>query len=220
MNGAMLSPVPSPLPPPEPAAGRWAGLTAVLPRRQALGVLVSGVLGLLAGCRRASPGAAPTPSAGAAEPDLLVPDLADEQRLLTVYDSVLHDHPELAGRLRPLRSNHAAHVAALRQAMGLPPGTGTAGPTGSAPPGATGGPPPTALPPNPSAPARQPPTGSTDASTGLPPASPAAALATLRSLEHAAVLARAAAAVRASGGRAALLASLAACSASHEVMLT
>ena len=185
MNGAMLSPVPPTVPSPEPAAGRWGGRTALLPRRQALGVLVSGVSGLFVGCRRANPGAAPAPLAGAAGMDPLVPDLADEQRLLNVYDSALHDHPELAGRLRPLRSNHAAHVAALRQAMGLPAAS-----------------------------------QSTAASPSPPPASPAATLATLRSLEHAAVLARAAAAVRASGGRAALLASLAACSASHEVMLT
>jgi hypothetical protein len=148
-------------------------------------VLVSGSLGLLAGCRRANSGAAPAPSAEAVEPDPLVPDLADEQRLLTVYDRALHDHPELTGRLRPLRSNHAAHVAALRQAMGLPAGAGTANPTGSPP----------------------------------PPASAAATLAALRSLEHAAVLARTASAVRTSGGRAALLASLAACAASHEELL-
>jgi hypothetical protein len=149
-----------------------------------LGVLVSGTLGLLAGCRQASSRAAPAPSAGAAGPDPLVPDLADEQRLLNVYDGALHDHPELAGRLRPLRSNHAAHVAALQQAMGLP-----------------------AAPENPAA------------AASLPAASPAATLAALRSLEHAAVLARTASAIRASGGRAALLASLAACSASHEEML-
>jgi len=194
MNDTMLSPVPPTVPSPEPAAGRWGGRTALLPRRQALGVLVSGVW-VLVGCRRASPSAAPAPSAGAAEPDPLVPHLTDEQRLLSVYDGALHDHPELAGRLRPLRSNHAAHVAALRQAMGLPPGAGTTGPSGPAPPGAT-------------------------APTSLPQASPAATLAALRSLEHAAVLARTASAVRTSGGRAALLASLAACSASHEVMLT
>ncbi len=58
------------------------------------------------------------------------------------------------------------------------------------------------------------------AATAAPvPAATAAALAALRAWERAAAAARAASAVRASGGRAALLASIAACSASHEAVL-
>jgi hypothetical protein len=65
-------------------------------------------------------------------------------------------------------------------------------------------------------------TGVTATPTAAPPkapATPAAALAQLRGLERTATAARTRSAVRASGGRAALLASIAACCATHQAVL-
>lgn len=160
-----------------------------LPRRAALRALVAaGVLAVTA-CD-GSPSAPPTGSDGPgptttpAGPDPLLADIADTGQLLSVYDRVLSAYPTLATRLRPLRANHAAHLAALQTAAGV---TATATPT----------------------------TG-----TAATPKTPAAALAQLRAAEGAAVAARTRSAVRSSGGRAALLASIAAACATHQAVLT
>jgi hypothetical protein len=102
------------------AAMPSSALHAPLPRRQVLGVLAAAALAGLAGCRR-STGAAPAPTPTPTGPDPLLADLADEQRLLSAYDETLRAHPALAGRLRPLRANHAEHVTALTAAIGAVP---------------------------------------------------------------------------------------------------
>src|SRR5262249_13255334 len=216
-----------------PASALPAGLPT-LPRRRALRILTAGLSGGLvsvaAGCRRGGTGAgarpATPPSTAPPGPDPLRADLADTRRLLDGYDKTVRAPPARAAGLRPLRANPAAHVAALQQAIGAAPAASTtATPTGTTAAGtaaasttATSN-----LPPG-TTPTETGPTGGarTTGPPGTParlPRDPAPALAALRSLEHAAVSARSAAAVRASGGRAALLASIAACSASHEVML-
>src|SRR5262249_61611891 len=169
-----------------------------LPRRRGLGIgavgLSGGLFGMAIGCRRGSTGAgAPptTPSTAPAEPDPLLADLADARRLLDRYDQTVRAHPALTARLRPLRANHAAHVVALQQAIRV-----TATPTGAT---VTDTMPTTATPIG-----GAPTTGAATAAHAGPgagvPRDPAAALAALRSLEHAAVSARSTAAVRASGG--------------------
>src|SRR5262249_39080719 len=169
-----------------------------LPRHPALGLVAGGLpgvwSGVATGSRRGGTGAAPPPpppSPARAEPDPLLADLADARRLLDRYDQTVRAHPALTARLRPLRANHAAHVVALQQAIGV-----TATPTGAT---VTDTMPTTATPIG-----GAPTTGAATAAHAGPgagvPRDPAAALAALRSLEHAAVSARSTAAVRASGG--------------------
>src|SRR4051794_35457450 len=121
MYGAMPSSVPPPVSGrcrrPAPAGAPGSGPAVPLPRRQVLGVLAAGAAAVLAGCRRGTATGTGTPSGTPATtpagPDPLLADLADELRLLSVYDATLRAHPTLAGRLRPLRANHAEHVTAL-----------------------------------------------------------------------------------------------------------
>jgi hypothetical protein len=161
-------------------------------------------------------GVAAPPSPGATTsaplPDPQGADLADERALLAQYDATLSRHRTLATRLAPLRSDHLAHVRALEHALGLEPAadpTGRTSPTsstsGAGGAGSAGGP-----------------TGDSG-SPAVPtvPASPAAALAALRTAERTARAHRSAAALAAaSSDRAALLASIAACEASHGLVLT
>ncbi|HSV64586.1 MAG TPA: hypothetical protein VLJ59_01595 [Mycobacteriales bacterium] len=160
-------------------------------RRRLLGGAAAG-LGLLAtsGCPRRVVSGQAGP-AGTPEPDPLLADLAGARRMVDLYDATLRTHPGLAHRLGPLRANHAAHVDALVAAVG----------------GAAGTPSPSGTP-------------SASPSAAAVPASPAAALATLRRAEQAAGAGLARSAVRSAGGRAALLASIAAGSAGHEVVLS
>jgi hypothetical protein len=165
----------STIPPPRPSG--------MLPRRLFVGALS---MVALAGCQNGQPAQPPARSTQASSPppgpDPLLTDIADTTQLLSVYDRTLRAHAPLAPRLRPIRADHAAHLEALLQAVGV------ASPAPSGPP------------------------------PGVPKA-PAAALARLRSLEGTAAAARTRSAIRSSGGRAALLASIAASCAAHAVVL-
>jgi hypothetical protein len=159
---------------------------------------------LVAACRD-SPTAAPPPTGSPtspAAPDPLAEHLAAERRLLAGYQATIARHPSLATRLAPLRDDHVAHVAALGSELGIAP------PSGTAPAGTTGPASPTAT-PTPEASAR-----------AAVPGTPAGAVAALRAAERAAAAARSAACLTASPDRAPLLASIAACEASHGVLLS
>lgn len=151
------------------------------------GVLVTAPTGctLLHG-ESASPQASTSPP----PPDPIVPLLGAESALLAQYDAALARHPQLAGRIGPVRADHAAHLDALRDIVKSPvenPSTG-ATPSPSATPMATS-------------------------------ATAAAALAALRAAESAAARRLAAACLTAPPARAALLGSIAACESAHQVLL-
>jgi hypothetical protein len=168
-------------------------------RRQALAAAFA--LACAAGCHgRGAPAEAPSPPSQTRPPppDPLVAILDTEQRLIAAYDATAAAHPALATRLAPMRADHAEHASALERALGrTPPATlGTSSPgTGSAGAGT-----PTPAPPR-------------------VPGNRTRALAALRAAERAAAAARASAAETAPADRAVLLASIAACEASHEVLL-
>jgi hypothetical protein len=89
-------------------------------------------LGGLAGCtgRRGGGLSTPaTPTPTPPPPDPLLAELADERRLLAAYDAVGRGHPALAARIAPPRADHAAHEAALAQAVDE--NGNSAAPTGS-----------------------------------------------------------------------------------------
>jgi hypothetical protein len=114
-----------------------------------------------------------------------------EQALLNAYDDALRTAPALAARLAPLRADHAEHLAAL---------------SGAASPGA----------PATSGAASTPSTGAASTPGGQPPQAVLHALATL---ERTAATGHTADALIASRRLAPVLASLAACEASHLVVL-
>lgn len=128
-------------------------------------------------------------------PDPLLAELADEVRLVALYDATAARHPALAARLASPRADHAQHVEALTREVD-----------------ATGGTPTTAGTPSASA------SGSASAPVGVP-ATAVAALAALRTAERAAAVARSAAALVAPAHRAGLLASVAASEATHQLVL-
>jgi hypothetical protein len=70
-----------------------------------------------------APSPPPDPDAG-----LRASVVADKQALLERYAATVRRHPRLAGRLGPLRADHAAHLAALGGRPG-PAATGPAAPT-------------------------------------------------------------------------------------------
>jgi hypothetical protein len=167
-------------------------------RRQVLAAALVAVGGAAAGCRaadRPAPGgsSAPTssPAPAAPSPDPLTALLDAEQQLLAGYDRTARAHPGLAGRLAPLRADHAEHAAALGRTLA---GTLAKPPVGTA-------------------------TGSPSPEPAPVPVSMAAALAELRAAEGVAATTLARAAETAPADRAALLASIAACEASHRVLL-
>lgn len=161
----------------------------VLPRRTVLGLAGAGAGVLAAGCTGTGGPAATPTPTVPPPPDPLLAELADERRLVALYAATAARHPALAARLRGPGSDHADHVEALTRALD---DAGSPQPTPA--PGATASPRPV-------------------------PASPAAALAGLRAAERAAAAARGAAALAAPGHRAGLLASVAACEASHQQVL-
>jgi hypothetical protein len=130
-------------------------------------------------------------------PDPLLAELADEVRLVALYDATTARHPALAARLASPRADHAQHVEALTREVDATGGTPTTAGTPSASGSASG---------SPSAPVRV-------------PATAAAALAALRTAERAAAVARSAAALVAPAHRAGLLASVAASEATHQLVL-
>ncbi|WP_369364048.1 hypothetical protein AB5L52_12670 [Streptomyces sp. CG4] len=168
------------------------------PRRRSLLVSAAGAA-LLAGCSadpdsRDSGGSSVTDQARARA-------ARDSRTLLERYDAVLAAHPRLAGRLRPLRAQVAAHVRAFTD--------GTT-PTATVTPTAT--PTPTAAKSSASA-----------ASAAAAPAVPAgekAALADLAGAERALADWRAKDLLEVPGELARLLASVAAAGAAHAYLLT
>jgi hypothetical protein len=166
--------------------------------------LAAAPVGLVAACRDSPRQPAPSASASSPPPpDPLTEDLAAERQLLGSYQATIARHPSLAKRLTPLRSDHGAHVAALERELGLAPSTPTAAPSATA---STGSPTPSPSP--------------DESAVAAVPGTPAAALNALRAAERAAARARSAACLTAPAARATLLASIAACEASHEAMLT
>ncbi len=158
-------------------------------------VLSAGAFGLAAACTSPRRPGAVRPARP--DPDIALTAAAvdRERALLAAYDAALAATPALAGRLAPLRAEHAEHLAGLGAGpspglgAGLSPGTPTASPaTAAAPPRGPGG-------------------GAGQARSSLATA------------EHAAAAAHAAATVTASARLAAVLASLAASEASHQVAL-
>ncbi|MBI3689055.1 MAG: hypothetical protein HY241_17255 [Actinobacteria bacterium] len=187
-----------------------------LSRRVALVALAAGVGLVVTGCGSGAAGGTPHPTP---LPDPLLPDLEDERRLLAAYEATMAAFPSLVDRLAPLRTNHAAHVAALARAIGVPRGArpssieatmATPGPDLPIRPDTSGatGPPGTTGPPGPGP----------GPATGIA-GTPESAVAALRQQERDAMAARTESAVRAAGPRAALLASISAGSACHEAVL-
>jgi hypothetical protein len=185
-------------------------VAAAVTRRRVLASGLAGGLGLLGllgpvGCTPSAPGTGGTPCpcpppAGQPTvppaPDPLLAELADEERLLALYDAVVARHPALRPRLAAPRADHAQHVDALRRLLDA---SGTAAPPSSAAqssgPAGTAGPPRVA-------------------------ATPPAALAALRAAERAAAGSRGAAALAAPSDRAGTLASISAAEATHVVVLS
>lgn len=156
-------------------------------RRQLIG---AGAL-LLTGCTSQP---APAPPPVDRDDALRAAGAAREQVLLRAYDAAVLAAPSLAGRLTPLRAEHAEHLRALTgPAAPVPP---SAGPPGDVPPGA-----------GPSAPA----------SPARPV--PGAVLSGLVRAERAAAAGHAADVAAASRPLAGLLAALSASEASHPVAL-
>ncbi len=159
-----------------------------------------GVLAL-SGCRfGAKPAAAP--------PNPLEPVLAGVLDLLARYDTAIATVPDLATRLRPLREEHAVHATALAHAIGGPSASPTpAGTRSSAGSGAPG----SGSPGHDGTPS----TGSDGGDTD-----PATVVAALRAAEQAGQAAVVAACLAVPATAAALLASIAACRATHVEVLT
>ncbi|MEW2306099.1 hypothetical protein AB0958_40150 [Streptomyces sp. NPDC006655] len=162
----------------------------------------------------------------------------DSRGLLGRYDAVLAAHPALADRLRPLRAEVAAHVAAFEEGTASPTATGSATASASAPTSAsasvsasvstsastsasasvsTSGSP--SAPPSATAPASvtAPPSGSASPAV---PADEKAALAWLAAAERSLADQRAKALLEVPGELARLLAGVAAAGAGHAYLLT
>jgi hypothetical protein len=182
-----------------------------IPRRHVLAGLAAAAAGVAAGCQdSADPRPAPSgPASSPAPVDPLQVELAAERRIAASYAATIRRHPSLAARLTPFGADHTAHVAALERALGIAPAP-TPTPTGTAAGGA-GSATPTATP------SGSAPPGPDDAPPV--PGTPAAAVAALRTAERSAARTRAAACLDARTDRAALLASIAACEASHAELL-
>lgn len=155
---------------------------------------------LLTGCTGES-GANPEDNGIPLERRMRENAVRDTERLLERYDATTAAHPDLAGRLAPLRAAVAAHHAALAV-------------SGSAPPAGRPAPPP----PRPPVPA---PSAGTPAPRSAPvPATAAEALTELADTERSLSEARTIALAGAPGELARLLASVAACGAVHAYLLT
>jgi hypothetical protein len=101
------------------AAGRGASRRGVL--GLAAAAALAGAAGLT-GCTWGGP-AKPTPSPS---PDPLAAVLTGTEALVDLYAATVAAQSTLADRLEPLLSEHRAHAAALREAMGLPSPSGSA----------------------------------------------------------------------------------------------
>ncbi|WP_411107655.1 hypothetical protein [Streptomyces sp. cmx-4-9] len=165
--------------------------------------LLAGAAGavLLTGCSEGEPPG--TDSGAAPERRMREAAVRDSERLLERYDATLAAHPDLAGRLAPLRASVAAHVAALASPGPVP---GGATPSGS-PPGSP-------------APAGATPAGPPAGSAAAVPPQPADALTALADAERSLAEARTIDLAGAPGELARMLASVAACGAVHTHLLT
>ncbi|MFJ6667643.1 hypothetical protein [Streptomyces sp. NPDC091383] len=155
------------------------------PRRRTLLASAAGAA-LLAGCTSGSGSGDDSPATERARSQAA----ADSATLLGRYDAVLRAFPDLAERLRPLRTEVAAHAAAFREGT-----TPAATPPGSASPSPTASPDPV-------------------------PATAEDALASLAAAERTLADRRARALLEVPGEPARLLASTAAAGAAHAYLLT
>ena len=180
-------------------AGAFCHTCGTMPtvhRRTLLASFVAGVgvSGLSVACTSTDTATRPPTGQDPPPPDPQLTDLADEQQLLDRYDATMAAHPDLTSRLTPLRAHHADHASALQRLLGSAAGGAVPSPAASDP---------VTLP----------------SSGPSVPADATGALAALHEAEHAASGARARSCVSARADRAALLGSIAACEASHEVLL-
>ncbi|MFC4030572.1 hypothetical protein ACFO3J_03700 [Streptomyces polygonati] len=103
------------------------GAAARVSRRGVVAVAAVGVVGGCSGGEGAARPAAEAPAPGVVEKARAARDSAG---LLARYDGALAAHPELAGRLAPLRAEVARHVRAFG-GRAAPPATGTPGTPGT-----------------------------------------------------------------------------------------
>ncbi|MEW2635351.1 hypothetical protein AB0903_27825 [Streptomyces sp. NPDC048389] len=174
-------------------------------RRRALLATGAAAAGLLTGCSSDAPASRRTPGrsldAARAEAALRVRLVRTSTALRDEYDAVIARHPALADRLTPLRTEVAAHVAAL------------------AGPGASPSPPSPSSPSSTASPSLSPSGAATPASAAAPE-EPAAALKALAAAERRTSDGHTAALADAEPELARLLASVAAAGAAHAYLLT
>jgi len=92
-----------------------------LTRRSLLAAVGAALVTAPAGCTLFDgESATPRVSAPPPPPDPLVPLLTAETAVLALYDGVRARLPQLAGRLGPLRTDHVAHLDALRGIVRAP----------------------------------------------------------------------------------------------------
>lgn len=200
--------------------GHWLSRRAVL---AGLGAAATGAALAAAGCTsKPSP-----PAADLLATDSLGPLYRETEELIRQYDAALTGMPSLAAVLGPLREEHRQHLTALASLIGLPTPTISAGPNQSGipfspPSGANGSSPES---PSPAQTGSLPAEGDDDSSApaSTPATNPPAAAATVRAaLSEAEKTAQAnavTACVAARPNRVAVLASIAACRATHVAAL-
>jgi hypothetical protein len=198
-----------------PTSSPRRGLT----RRTALAGLGAGAVAFaVAGCDSAP--ALAKPAAATLGKDALGPIYTETMTLITTYDTAITNNPTLVGLLGPLRDEHRQHAVALAALMGIAAPAVSPGPNSSGTP----------MPPAPS-PAASTASGSPSAPVSGPPTAPppspapaagpetAPARALLSAAEKTAQSNAITACVSAPTDRVAVLASIAACRATHVAAL-
>ena len=161
-------------------------------RRSVLAASLAGPLLAAAGC--GGPAAATPPARRPSDVSILREAITAKQNLIGAYTTVLAIHPDLGGQLTPLLADNRAHLAELQRRLIEPsqqPQARTAGPSHRPSPS-----------PSPA------------------PAGRSAALTALRSAERTAAATHVAQLRTVTPSLAQLLASIAACEATHAVALT
>ncbi len=158
-------------------------------RRSVLATSLAAPLLVAVGC--GGPTEAAPPTRRPSDVTILREAITAKQNLIGMYSAVLAIHPELGGQLEPLLADNTAHLAELRRRLIEPSRQPQPGPAGHP---------------------RQP-------SPSPPPAGPGAALAALRSAERAAAATHVAQLRTVTPSLAQLLASIAACEATHVAAL-
>lgn len=176
------------------------------------GLLAGGGVLLLGACTGGGDPAAPTPAGPPPAADPLLALLGNRETLLVRYDATGAAHPDLIGRLQPLRAQTAEQVVVLRLALALPStAPSSAAASASAAPSAS------ASASGSSA------SGSAASENPAPgpavPPEPAAALAELRTAVRAGGAAAESVCLAAPAERAPLVGSLAAAAACHDLLL-